>query len=526
MRMIEQGTLAAAISSGCTIFPQGAYWPPAARQAPQDGAGEAHASAVATLKEPPRDVLPTAAETAARRAALQMRISKRWSDESLAASAREMDGALGRSVYADAMQTVVWFYVEPVSYRRLIVAGLESLRAALDDPTFRRQFAEAADDDRRARFAEALEILLLKDRAADPWLAPQAADWLAVVCEKNRAMLGVPDGAIVGEFLFGAMDMLDPYSRFLTPEMLRSYREQFAGEYAGIGAEIAARGERTFIKAVFEGGPAAKAGLKAGDEIVAVDGHPMADIKPPELSRRLRGEIGTTVTLRIRAGGEGEPRDVTLARGRVHLPAARDAQVLDAARGIAYVRFTEFQEGAEAELRRALEGLTREGAKSLVLDLRDNPGGGLMESVWAAGMFLGSGPVLRTRGRMIGATWSYDVPPFESRAWAGPMAVLVNERTASAAEVLASALQARGRATVVGRRTYGKGAVQVLFPVGWGASAVCLTMARWYDVRGECLDGRGVVPQREVPAPPAPPESLASDPDVRAAVEALGAGAK
>jgi carboxyl-terminal processing protease len=519
--------LAATLSSGCTIFPQGAYWPPTARQGPQNGAGEAHAAAVATLKEPAaRDVLPTAAETAARRAALQPRIAKRWSDEKLVRSAREMDGGIGRSVYADAMQTVVWYYVEPVSYRRLIVAGLESLRAALNDPTFRRQFAEAADNDRRERFAEALEILLLKARAADPWLALQAADWLAAVMEKNRAMLGLPDGAIVGEFLFGAMDMLDPYSRYLTPEMLRSYREQFAGEYAGIGVEIAARDGRTFIKAVFEGGPAAKAGLKAGDEIVAVDGRPVAEIKAAELSRRLRGESGATVTLRIRAGGEGEPRDVTLTRGRVHLPAVRDAQMLDAARGIAYVRFTEFQDGAEAELRRAIEGLTRQGAKALVLDLRDNPGGGLLESVWAAGMFLGDGPVLRTRGRMIGATWSYDVPPFESRAWAGPVAVLVNERTASAAEVLASALEARGRAAIVGRRTYGKGAVQILFPVGWGSGAVCLTMARVYDVRGECLDGRGVLPGRVVAAPPSPAGSLAADPDVRAAVELLGAGAK
>jgi carboxyl-terminal processing protease len=317
------------------------------------------------------------------------------------------------------------------------------------------------------------------------------------------------------------MDTLDPYSRYLTPEMLRWYDEQLAGEYAGIGAEIAGREGRAFIKRVFEGGPAAKAGLKAGDEIVAVDGKRVAEVPLSDLSRCLRGKPGTTVTLSVRAGGEGEPRDVGLTRASVHLPAVRDAQMLDAARGIAYVRFTEFQEGAKAELRQAIDGLSRQGAKALVLDLRDNPGGSLTEAVWAAGMFLDGGPVLRTRGRMIGATWTYDVPLFESRAWAGPLAVLVNERSASAAEVLASALGGRGRATVIGRRTYGKGAVQILFPIDWGASAVCLTMARAYDVKGVCLDGRGVVPERGVAAPASPPETFAADPDVRAAVDVL-----
>ena len=518
---------AAALGGGCTIFPQGAYWPPMARRAADGAAAEPRAPAArAGWLSGEGRAAAAPDEAAARQAALQPPITRRWSDEDLARSARNMSGWLGRAVYADAMQTVVWFYVEPVSYRRLVVAGLESLRAALENPTFRGRFPEAGDDARRARYGEALDILILKAGAADPWFAFQAADWLAVAMEKNRAMLGLPDGAVVGEFLFGAMDSLDPYSRYLTPAMLRQYREQLRGDYAGIGAEAAARGGRFFIRTVFEGGAAAQAGLAPGDEITAIAGQPVAGLAMAEVGRRLRGRPGEAVTVAVRPGGEGDPREVVLVRSVVHVPAVRDAQVVDAGRAVGYVRLAEFREGAEAALRRAIEGLAGQGARALVLDLRDNPGGELAEAVRVAGLFLPGGRVISTRGRMPGATWTYDVPLLERRAWDGPLAVLVDEGSASAAELVASALGARGRAAVVGRRTFGKGAVQILFPLEWGTSAVCLTMARVYDARGECLDGRGVSPGRPVAAAAAAPPAVRDDPAVRACVESFGASAK
>jgi carboxyl-terminal processing protease len=499
------------IESGCaTVFPKGAYWrpyeshlaaPPPAQ--PQEAA------------EAPRRV-PAPADLAARRAARQAGITRRWADEELVQSAGRMEGWAGQSVYADAMQVLVWGYVDQLSYRRLVVAGLESLRAALDNAEFRRRFPAAADDAKRERFAEVLDILALKAGAADPWFSFQAADWLAAAMEKNRAMLGLPDGAVVAEFLFGAMDSLDPYTRYLTAEMRRQYDEQLEGAYVGVGAEIVHREGRFFLKEVFAGGAAAKAGLKRGDEIVAVDGRPVAGWVRAEITRRLRGREGTEIKVSVRAGGEGATREVGLVRAAVHLPDVRDVQMLEAVKGTGYLRLTVFNGRSEREVRRAIGDLAGRGAKRLILDLRDNPGGSLFDAVAVVGVFLAKGRVLSTRGRVLGATWTYDVPALEQPGWGGDLVVLVNENTASAAEIVAAALARRGRASLVGRRTFGKGAVQIALPVGGGA--VCLTIARVYDPKDECLEGRGIEPTLAVEAPARPSETLQEDPMVRSAL--------
>ena len=504
--------LVTALFPGCAVFPHGAYW-------------SSYESRL-TERAPDSAALPAALmarETPAERATLQKAVTRRWSNDGLAESARDMDARAGRWVYADAMRTVVWFYVDPVTYRDLVAAGIRSLRAALDNSTFRARFGEADDAAKRARFAEALEILFLKARAADPWFAFQAADWLAVAMEKNRAMLGLPDGAVVAEFLFGAMDSLDPYTRFLTPEMLHALRQQIKGAYTGIGARIASRGGRIFLAEVFEGGAAATAGLKAGDEITAIEEQAVQGLSLTDVSRRLRGKRGTKVRVSVRPGGHGRTRSVVLERSVVRLPSVAHARLIEGEEGIGYLRLTAFKSGTEKELRRAVGTLAEKGAAAIILDLRGNPGGTLLEAIGAAGVFLSGGRVTRTRGRALGATWTYDVPLLARRQWRGPLAVLINQRTASAAEVLAAALAQRGRAVLVGRRTFGKGAAQINVSISGGAGAVCVTVARVYDPDDECIEGRGVEPNRGVKQPGKPVKNLRDDPAVRAAVEVLRA---
>jgi len=518
--------LAAATAAGCAAFPHGSYWPryesrlaegaPAVGD-PADGAPRAARGPVEAAD------WSSPAEAELLRARLHKAVARRWKDDDLVASARALGRGAGRWVYGGAMQTLVWFYVDPVTYGDLVVSGIESLRAALDDATFREKFSEADDDAKRARFADALEILSLKARAARAVFSFQATEWLDVVMEKNRAMLGLPDGAVVAEFLFGATDALDPYTRFLTPDMVRGYNNQLEGRYSGIGASVAARGGRVFLDEVFTGGAAAGAGLAAGDEVVAVDGRPVGGLALAEVSRLLRGKAGTKVTLEVRAAGRDEPRRVTLERTAIRLPAVRRVQMLEGEPGVGYLALTGFKSGTGKELRAAVGRLADDGAKALIVDLRGNPGGSLFQAIASVAVFLKDGRVLRTRGRAPGAGWTYDVPLLASQAWSGPMAVLVDDRTASAAEVLAAALARRGRASLVGRRTYGKGAAQINLPILASDCAVCVTVARVYDPDDRCLEGAGLAPDVPVPAPAEAPASLADDPAVRAAVGVLRA---
>jgi carboxyl-terminal processing protease len=511
--------LAALVPLGCTAFERGSYWPRYQSRL-SDGA--------ASIDDVPAGTAPdwsdaTRAEAIRRR--LRAAVSRRWSNVALAESARDMAPRAGRYVYGGALRTVVALYVDPVSYRDLVVAGIESLRAALDDETFRDRFTATDDADRRARLAEALEILSLKARATSFLFSWQATEWLDVALEKNRTLLGLPDGAVVAEFLFGATDALDPYTRFMTAEMLGTYERQLKGEYAGIGAAVTQRDGRVFLEEVFDGGAAREAGLEAGDELLRIDDEPVGGLDLSEVSERLRGKRGTEVRVTVRPGGDGEPRTVTLTRTAVRLPSVRRVRLLEGDGAVGYLRVTGFKSGTERELRAAVADLRGRGARRLLVDLRGNPGGSLLEAIGAAGVFLDGGRVVETRGRALGADWSYDVPLFARQAWDGPLVLLVDGGTASAAEALAAALSARGRARLVGRRTYGKGAAQIKVPILGSGTAVTVTVARVYGPDERCLEGEGLAPDRHVPEPDDPPETLADDAAVRAGLDLLRAQA-
>jgi carboxyl-terminal processing protease len=338
---------------------------------------------------------------------------------------------------------------------------------------------------------------------------------------------------LVYDSINGMLSHLDPHSVFLRPAEYEKLREDTAGEFGGLGVEVGLRKdgdtEVLQIEVVHEGGPGANAGLKPGDVVLAVDGEAMTD-RPLEASVRLmRGLPGTRVVLTLRRKGWDAPRDVPMVRRQVKIPSV---DVDDIGNGVSVVRIRAFQERTDQELARALADIKkkakaegRERPAGVILDLRDNPGGLLDEGVRVADRFLATGTIVTTQGRNPRNT-EREVAHPEGTESDYPVAVVVNEGTASASEIVAGALQDHKRATLVGTRTFGKGSVQTLFGLDDGAG-LKLTIARYYTPSGRSIQDTGIQPDLPIAAPEEVPaglrgaDRLRADPQLRAAVDAL-----
>lgn len=309
------------------------------------------------------------------------------------------------------------------------------------------------------------------------------------------------DGAIRG-----MVGSLDPHSSYLNREEYALLQSDTSGDFGGVGVEIDARGEYLMVVSPIAGSPADRAGVRAGDEITSIEGRDARGLSVDEAVRRMRGAAGTRVRVVFRRRGAADPIRLELVREVVHVTSV-DAQLLP--ERIGYVNLKSFQDHASWELQLAIERLTREAGGSLrglVLDLRNNPGGLLDEGISVTDEFLREGVIVSTRGRN-GAAQD------EARAQGPgtlpnfPMVVLVNEYTASAAEIVAGALQDHRRATLVGVRTFGKGSVQTVIDLSDGG-ALKLTIARYFTPSGRSIQAQGIAPdvqveQVELPEEPA-----------------------
>ncbi len=278
-------------------------------------------------------------------------------------------------------------------------------------------------------------------------------------------------------------ELNDPYTRFLPADRMEQLSETTSGNYAGVGLQVDIRDEWLIVMAALPGSPAERVGFQPGDRIIEIDGKATQGLTLEEASNALRGAIGTGVTLLVDRAGAADRFRVTLPRSRVHVSAVRRAEMLTPEVG--YVELRAFTDSTVVELQRAVNGLRTRGMKSMVLDLRTNPGGLLDQGVRVADLFLDRGaPILRTRGRSPEEARDYlDHAP---QAWPDlPLTVLVDGRSASATEIVAGALQDHDRAAIVGTPTYGKGSAQTIFRLGGGG--LKLTTARWYTPVGRSI---------------------------------------
>lgn len=281
----------------------------------------------------------------------------------------------------------------------------------------------------------------------------------------------------------------DRFSHYFTPEQLQRHEAATSGRFSGVGLNVTEVPRGLRVASVIPDTPAERAGLEAGDVILAVDGESIAGTPADAAAAQIKGPPGTEVELDI-APVSGERRSVMLERASVRVPSAQGELRQAAGEPVAYVRFLTFSSGSHGELRETIQRLDERGARGLILDLRGNGGGILNEAVLAASVFVEDGPIVTTRSRVYGER-AYDA---EGEAISErPTVVLVNRDTASAAEILTAALSDYDLATVVGARTLGKGSVQEVIELESGG-ALDLTIGEYVTAEGASLAGAGLPP--------------------------------
>lgn len=299
--------------------------------------------------------------------------------------------------------------------------------------------------------------------------------------------------------LRGLLQSLDPHSQFLDPEMYVDMKDDTAGEFGGLGIVISVKDGVLTVVAPMEDTPGFRAGLLSGDKIIEIDGQSTDGLDLSEAVKKLRGEPGTTVTIKILRPKTQEVKEMELTRARINVPSIKDAKILED--GIGYLRLIQFNEPTADDLQKALEKLIDEGLRALIIDLRNNPGGLLTSATEVSEKFL-------KRGTVIVSTQGRSEKPqqvFRSKGrihYADfPMVLLVNGGSASASEIVAGALQDQNRAIVVGEKTFGKGSVQSVLPLDDG-SAIRLTTAKYYTPNKRVIHEKGIEPDIVVPMPP------------------------
>lgn len=306
----------------------------------------------------------------------------------------------------------------------------------------------------------------------------------------------VDQDALIEGAIRGMVASLDPHSRYLSAEEVRLLGSDTDGRFAGVGVEIEVQDGWIVVLSVFEESPAAAAGVLPGDRFLKIAGTPARDMRVDQAVRLMRGEPGTQVQVELRRAGEADALALELRRSMIEIDPIQSVSLPD---HLAYLRIRSFQRGVAVELSNALDDLIAANGElsGVVLDLRDNPGGLLEEAVRVSDLFLAEGMIVTTRGRAATQIMSEAHAHRDGTRGGFPVVVVVNGLSASAAEIVAGALQDHQRAIVVGEQTFGKGSVQNVIDLPDG-SAVKLTIARYFTPGGRSLQAEGISPDLHI----------------------------
>ncbi|MDT4812503.1 Carboxy-terminal processing protease CtpB [compost metagenome] len=330
--------------------------------------------------------------------------------------------------------------------------------------------------------------------------APLPLDELRTFAEvldriKSAYVEPVDDKTLLENAIKGMLSNLDPHSAYLEPEDFQELQESTSGEFGGLGIEVGA--EDGFIKVVspIDDTPASRAGIQPGDLIVKIDGQPTKGISLMDAVDKMRGKAGSKITLTLVRDG-GRPFDVELVRAAIKVKSVK-SQLLE--KGYGYLRITQFQVNTGEEVGKALAKLRKDNnarLSGLVLDLRNNPGGVLQSAVEVSDHFLKKGLIVYTKGRIANSELRFSADPADASEGV-PLVVLINGGSASAAEIVAGALQDHKRGVLMGTDSFGKGSVQTVLPLN-NDRALKLTTALYYTPNGRSIQAQGIVPDIEV----------------------------
>ncbi len=325
----------------------------------------------------------------------------------------------------------------------------------------------------------------------------QHLDLFADILSKAQAnyVTEFETGEAIEAAINGMLGSLDPHSSYLDPDDFKDMQTTTSGEYGGLGIEVT--GQDGFVKVVapMDGTPAFRAGIKSGDFLTAIDGKSIVGLPLNDAVKQMRGLVGSPLTVTV-VRENVEPFDVTITREVIRPEVVKVKAIED----VGYIRVTTFNEQTVKALDRAIEQVRKDtrGMKGLVLDLRDNPGGLLEASIEVSSRFLNGGEIVSTRGRRTTDSKRYNGVRATRFPDDLPIVVLINGGSASAAEIVAGALQDRDRAVVMGTTSFGKGSVQTVLPLGEGKGAMRLTTSRYYTPAGRSIQGAGINPDFEV----------------------------
>jgi carboxyl-terminal processing protease len=306
------------------------------------------------------------------------------------------------------------------------------------------------------------------------------------------------DSKLIEQAINGMLNGLDPHSSYMDPKSFRDMQVQTRGEFGGLGIEVTMEDGLVKVVTPIDETPAAKAGVMANDVITQLDGEQVQGLTLNQAVEKMRGPVNTKIKLTIMRKGQDKPIEVSITRDVIRVRSVRSRTEGD---DIGYIRITQFNEQTSEGLKKAISDITaqiqNDKLKGYVLDLRNNPGGLLDQAISVSDAFLERGEIVSTRGRNAEETQRYSARSGDLTK-NKPIIVLVNGGSASASEIVAGALQDHKRATILGTRSFGKGSVQTIIPLGNNNGALRLTTARYYTPSGKSIQAKGIVPEIEV----------------------------